>query len=296
MKLSRLTALAIASLALSATAVATSIAVDYFDSSSASFKVYKNADGMEVLEAVETRYFDLGYPTDFLAKATIETRRFTGAEGMQGNVKLEVRGTDKKRFDKVMWTAQEQGAEVVFPGTGFVGIREYGCCGASDITRLLNVNTGKKVEATTSTLFEIEVPNSMLPNRFLAVVLDSKAPAYSGTKSYIGTVSYFSNERIISRVRVYADLPVGWGTDLSELKLVSLAAGGPPIVNEEGTRATLWSSNGVRVADQAYKLFALTASVYYANSNETLHIEVSGDKIDQVASKASPGLELVFAK
>lgn len=296
MKLSKMAAFALGSLAISATAVATSVAVDYFDNSATSFKVYKNADGMEVFESSETRYFDLGYPTDYLAKATIETRRLTGAEGLEGNVKLEVRGTDKKRFDKVMWTAQEEGSEVVFPGTGFVGIREYGCCASPDITRLLNANTGKKVEAIENTLFEIEVPNSMLANRFLALAVDSKAPRRSGSKSYIGTVSYFSNEKIISRVRVYAELPAGWGTELSDMKLVSLAAGGPPIVNEEGTRATLWSSNGVRVADQAYKLFALTASVYYANSDETLHIEVSGDKIDQVASKASPGLELVFAK
>lgn len=296
MKLSRMTALAVGSLALSATAIATTIAVDYFDSASASFKAYKNADGMDVYESIETRYFDLGYPTDFLAKATIETRRLIGAEGMQANVKLEVRGTEQKRFDKVMWTAQEQGSEVVFPGKGFVGIREYGCCAAPDITRLLNVNTGKKVEAIENTLFEIEVPNSMLPERFLALAVDSKAPRKLGSKSYIGTVSYFSNEKIISRVRVYADLPAGWGTEITEMKLVSMAAGGPQIVNEEGTRATLWTSNGVRDADQAYKLFAITGSVYYDNSNESLRLEIAGDKIDQAASEATPGLELVFVK
>lgn len=296
MKLSRMTALVLGSLALTATAVATSLAVDYFDNASASFKVYKNAEGMEVFESIETRYFDLSYPTDFLAKATIETRRFTGAEGMQGNVKLEVRGTQQKRFDKVMWTVQEQGSEVVFPGTGFIGIREFGCCAAPDITRLFNVNNGKKVEAIQNTLFEVEVPNSMLPNRFLALVVDSKAPAKLGAKSYIGTVSYFSNERIISRVRVYAALPEGWGTEITEMKLVSMAAGGPQIVNDEGTRATLWTSNGVRVAEQAYKLFAITGTVYYSNSNESLRLEIAGDKIDQAASEATPGLELVFVK
>lgn len=296
MKISKLTTLAIASLGLCATAYATTLAVDYFDSANASFKVFKNADGMEVFETVETRYYDLGYPTDYLAKATIETRRFPSAEGMQGNVNLEVRGTDKKRFDKVMWTAQEAGSEVVFPGTGFVGIREYGCCAAPDITRLLNVDSGKKVEAIEDTLFEIEVPNSMLKNRFMALAVDSKAPSKLGDKSYIGTVSYFSSEKIISRVRVYADLPSGWGADITDMKLVSLAAGGPQIVSNDGTRATLWSTDGVRDADQAYKLFAITGNVDYANSSESLRIQITGDKVDTAASEATPGLALVYVK
>lgn len=296
MKISRLSAFILGSLALSATVFAASMAVEFFDESKSSFKVYRTADGMEVFETVETRYFDFGYPTDYLGKATIETRRFTGAEGLEGNVKLEVRGTKNKRFDHVVWTAQESGEEVVFPGRGFVGIRAYGCCAAPDTTRLLKIENGKKIEAIQKTLFEIEVPNSMLPNRFLALALDSKAPAMLGTKSYVGTVSYFSNERIISRARIYADLPSGWGTEITEMKLVSLAAGGPPVVNEDGTRAILWSSNGVRTADQAYKLFAVTGTLYYSNSTESFRLQITGDKIDTAASEATPGLEFVFVK
>lgn len=296
MKISRLSAFILGSLALSATVFAASMAVEFFDESKSTFTVYRKADGMEVFETVETRYFDFGYPTDYLGKATIETRRLTGAEGQEGIVKLEVRGTKNKRFDHVVWTAKESGQEVVFPGRGFVGIRAYGCCAEPDTTRLLNIENGKKVEAIQNALFEIEVPNSMLPNRFLALALDSKAPPMLGTKAYVGTVSYFSNEKIISRARIYADLPAGWGTEITEMKLVSLASGGPPVVNEDGTRAMLWSSNGVRTAEQAYKLFALTGTLYHSNSTESFRLQITGDKIDTAASEATPGLEFVFVK
>ncbi len=298
MKLSKVSLSLFGTLAIGAVAVAATSIVTFSDQGSASLKVEKDAGTqMESIAITETRYFDLGYPTDYMAKAIIHTRRYTGAEGLEGSVTLEVRGNDKARLDKVMWTTTEDGSEVVFPGTGFVGIRQSGCCGASDITRLYNVTTGKKVEALASTLLEIDVPNSMLPNRFMGLSLDSKAPADFAGKSYVGTVTYFSNEKIISRVRVYADLPSGWGTEITGLKLINtLTVLGPQIASEDGQRATLWGTDGVRNPVQAFQGFALQGTLYYANQTENFKIHVNGDQVDALASTSSAGLALVYVK
>lgn len=285
-------------LSIAAVAVAAGALVTYSDQGTASLKVTKDpASGMETVETVETRYFDLGYPTDFLAKAVIKSRRISGAESMDDEIALEVRGNDKARFDKVIWTAKEAGSEVVFPGTGFVGIRQFGCCGAPDVTRLFNTQTGKKVEALASPLFEIEVPNSMLPNRFMGVALDSKAPVEFAGKSYIGTVSYFSNDRIISRARVYANLPSGWGAEITELKLEdTLPSSNMQIVSDDGRKATLWKTDGVRDAAQAFKGFALNGTIYYNNQVEKIRFVVNGDQFDVLESNASNGIALVYVK
>lgn len=298
MKLAKASFYAISTLAFAAVAVAAGSMLTFSDQGTASVKVLKDSSNdMETIEITETRYFNLGYPTDFLAKAVIRTRRLSGAESADDKVTLEVRGNDKARFDKVMWTAQEDGGEVVFPGTGFVGIRQFGCCGASDITRLFNTKTGKKVEALASSLFEVEVPNSMLPNRFMGIALDSKAPAEFAGKSYIGTVTYFSNEKIISRARVYANLPAGWGTDITELKLVDKAPRAhAQVVTDDGKRATLWGTDGVRDAAKAFSGFALSGTLYYANQVEKVSFVVNGDQIDAVASESTAGLALVYVK
>jgi hypothetical protein len=298
MKLAKASFSAISTLAFAAVAVAAGSMLTFSDQGTASLKVLKDSSNdMETIEITETRYFNLGYPTDFLAKAVIRTRRLSGAESADDKVTLEVRGNDKARFDKVMWTAQEDGGEVVFPGTGFVGIRQFGCCGASDITRLFNTKTGKKVEALASSLFEIEVPNSMLPNRFMGIALDSKAPAEFAGKSYIGTVTYFSNEKIISRARVYANLPAGWATDISELKLVDMAPRAhAQVVTDDGKRATLWGTDGVRDAAKAFSGFALSGTLYYASQVEKVSLVVNGDQIDAMASESTAGLALVYVK
>lgn len=298
MNLAKASMTALCTLAIAAVAAAAGSIITFSDQGSASIKVLKDSsNNMETIEITETRYFELGYPTDYLAKAVIQTRRLSGTDSMEDKISLEVRGNDKARFDKVIWTAQEDGTEVVFPGTGFVGIRQFGCCGAPDVTRLFNAKTGKKVEALASPLFEIEVPNSMLPNRFMGIALDSKAPAEFAGKSYIGTVTYFSAEKIISRARVYANLPAGWGTEITELKLVDIAPrANVQVVSDNGQRATLWGTDGVRDAAQAFKGFALTGTLYYDKQVETVRFAVNGDQIDAVASDASSGIALVYVK
>lgn len=298
MKLAKASISLLSTLVVAAVAAAATTMVTFSDQGSASLKVTKDSrNDMETIEITETRYFDLGYPTDYLAKAVIQTRRLSGADSMDDKITLEVRGNDKARFDKVIWTAQEDGSEVVFPGTGFVGIRQFGCCGAPTITRLFNAKTGKKVEALASQLFEIEVPNSMLPNRFMGVALDSKAPAELAGKSYIGTVTYFSAEKIISRARVYANLPAGWGTEITELKLVDTAPRAHvQVVSDNGERATLWGTDGVRDPSQAFKGIALAGTLYYDNQVETIRFVVNGDQIDALASNASSGIALVYVK
>lgn len=250
----------------------------------------------EALNIVETRYFEMGYPGNSLLKAVISTTRFQGAEGLAATTELTMFADDKARLDKVAWTAKVDGSDVKQIDESLVGVSQYGCCGASDTTRLFNVQTGQKVEAALGTIYEFEVPNSyQLGKRYLSLAIDSKAPAQAQGKSYIGTFSYFTKNKIVSRVRVYADLPSGWATDFSEMKVVSTSPSSKLEIHRD-TRVTLWDTDGQKDPARAYSGVALESTVYYDKSTEKVRIAIDGDTLSAASSTATKGLYLEFVK
>ena len=253
-------------------------------------------DMSEGLNIVETRYFEMGYPNENLLKAVIATTRFQGAEGVAGQTELTMFGNDKARLDKVLWTAKVQGSGINVVDENLVGVVEYGCCAAPDTTRLFNATTGQKIEAALGSIYEIEVPNSyQLGKRYLSLAIDSKAAPTIGGKSYIGTFSYFTKNKIVSRIRVYADLPSGWGTDFTDFKVVGLAASSKLEVQSD-LHVTLWDTDGVKDPAAAFSGFALESKLYYDKQVETLRVTIKGDKIDAALSTGTKGLYLEVVK
>ena len=249
-------------------------------------------DMSEALNIVETRYFEMGYPNENLLKAVIATTRFQGAEGLAGQTDLTMFGSGTGRLDKVLWTAKVQGSGVNVLNEDLVGVVEYGCCGSLDTTRLFNAVTGQKVEAAMGDIYEIEVPNSYhLGKRYLSIAIDSKAAPTVGGKTYIGTFSYFTKNKIVSRVRVYADLPSGWGTDFSEMKVIGLAPSSK-LEAHRSTKITLWDTDGVKDAAAAFSGFALESKLSYDKQEETVRVTIKGDKIDATLSTGTKGLHL----
>ena len=250
----------------------------------------------EGLSTVETRYFETGYPSDNLLKAVIAKTRFAGAEGYTATTNLTMFGSGAGRLDKVLWTAQVAGSEINMLNEELVGVVEYGCCAAPDTTRLFNAVTGQKIEAALNSIYEFEVPNSyQLGKRYLSLAIDSKAPTTAAGKTYIGTFSYFTKTKIVSRVRVYADLPRGWGTDFSDLKVVGLASGSKLEVQRE-TKINLWDTDGVKDPVAAFTGFALESKLFYDKQEETIRITIKGDTIDAALSTGTKGIHLVVVK
>ncbi len=250
----------------------------------------------EALNVVETRYFDMGYPGNSLLKAVIATTRFQGAEGLAATTELTMFADDKGRLDKVAWTAKTEGAQINLVDENLVGVVQYGCCGASDTTRLFNVQTGQKVEAALGSIYEFEIPNSyQLGKRYLSLAIDSKAPEQAQGKSYIGTFSYFTKNKILSRVRVYADLPQGWATDFTEMKVIGTTATSKLDIHRD-TKVTLWHTDGQKDPARAFSGVALESTLYYDKQTEKVRIAIDGDTLSAASSTATKGLYLEFVK
>ncbi|MDX9731633.1 MAG: hypothetical protein RBT63_07675 [Bdellovibrionales bacterium] len=287
---------AFALLALSTSAWATP-APFFQDNGSASFTL-GTQNNTEFMETIETRYFHFTYPDHKLVRATVTNKTLLYEQGTIGKVALEVRGNARSRFDKVLWRRSEVGNHVEITLDDFVSVVEYGCCATPDTTHLLDIETGKKIEAATSKILTIVAPNTKLKNRYIAAVIDSNAPQKLGDRSYLGTFSYFDNTRIISRVRVYADLPSDWGAMLDEPEVIDLTPEPAQGSRTEtrGLNVTLWGSDGIESSTQAFKGFAIESSTSYANQDEVVRIVINGDQFSEQLSSTSPGLTLQFVK
>lgn len=268
--------------------------LSFADSGTSSLKISPAVEGVrgEKIVKTETRYLEMGYPTDNFLKAVITTTRFTGAEGGSGSVAMQLLTNGKGRLDKVAWSAVVDGEKVEVFNQELIGVTTYGCCGSSDTTRLLNVTTGLKVEAAYGSIYQFEVPNTTLLKRYVSLAIDSKAPGKANGKTYVGTVSYYDANHIIARMRVYADLPSGWGTGFDDFKVL----GGPKLQVNRDTMVTLWDNDGVKNPVAAYNGFAVESKLVYANQEETVRISINQDTIDAAASLGSKGLYLELVK
>ena len=284
-------------LALVATIVSASTALattpSFTDSGTSSFTILPGAEGRgETIVKTETRYLEMEYPTDNILKAVITTSRYSGAEGGTGKVALTMLTDGASRLSNVLWTTSLEGSAVEVMNRELISVTTYGCCGASDTSRLINVTNGKKVEAAYGSVYEFEVPNTQLSKRYLSLAIDSKAPPTANGKTYIGTFSYFDASRIIARMRVYADLPSGWGTDFYEFKVT----GGARLEVRRDTKVTLWDTDGVKNPTAAYTGFALESTLSYDKQTESVRIVINQDTIDAAASKGTNGLYLELVK
>lgn len=177
-----------------------------------SLRVFEEKDGELRIDEAATQFVveDL---SERMYKAVQKTSRRPAEMGLQQSSVITAYATESLPFDRVLWEAEEKGIGFkIHDGGDFVGLREYGCCGAHDVTRLLNRQTGKKVEeALDDSLIFFGINNSTAPHRYLALVADPKAPATRKGRAYVSTVSYFDGSRTKSRVRLYVRRPKGWG-------------------------------------------------------------------------------------
>lgn len=95
---------------------------------------------------------------------------------------------------------------------------------------------------------------------------------------------------LVGAARVYANLPNGWGADISDLK---------PILNPkdevQGHTITLWSADGSNDL-RSFSGIGLSGEIHYSNRMETFRILVNSDKLDEKASSATSDLELELIK
>jgi hypothetical protein len=258
----------------------------------------ENSGGKEVTTLESSRFVPYGYafPTPYLFAVTERTQTSTAVDGyFIQEVEIQAKKSVAGTFDQSLWAGKFQGSEFQTWTDDFVRVIEFGCCGARDVARLINIESGKRIEAANlDTLFAIEIPNRPeFGRRYIATVLDSKAPQNLGDKSYVGTISYFDSKRILSRVRVYARLDRGVGSEIWDVKPVHLTQ--PDKLTVQGKDIIqLWSGDQATSATDAFSGFAVETELNTLDGQtvEPLRIVVRGDQIDIGASTRGANTEL----
>jgi len=280
-------------------AVCTSVASAetlFMDQSTTSLTLTQTENGIE-FNQIETGFaFGDEYPMQMVFKSTTTSRWWSNADGMEEATVIHAYKADEAGAFQPSWQYSVLGGKlkVLNPelGSSILG----GCCGAPDISSLIRLTDGGLVaQSLNDSLLDIRIPNSALNSRYLASVTDEEAPDELGSRTYIGSIGYFSAEGMISQVRIYAALPEDWGAEITDLA---------PILKGSNTAQTwdghtvvdLWESDGQTKSDLAFKDFGMVGKIYYETEDQNFSIVVSGDKIDRAASKFSSGLKAVFVK
>ena len=256
----------------------------------ASFEVSKSNNGTKITK-IQTEFFEDAHDTKRLYKVISRLSYQTNMEGQDAQTIVEAYRSKKSLFDTKIWTKKFTGSGFELFSSELVQVTQGGCCGSSDINRLISVDTGAIVEAAfDSTTVTISVPNSKLSLRYMAVAMDSSAPAKKGDKKYIGTVSYFSAGKIKSRARVYATLPDGHGTQISDLKVLPADAQKDQVSDK---KLDLFSKDGSGDAATAFSGFAVSGKVYLVEGGEqAFRTPVTADRIDASLIKHTDMLEV----
>lgn len=256
-----------------------------------SVEIRQQGQSLEILKT-EVKYitdYVPDYSQQVLLKVTTNLKYNPDAEGREGTSVIEAR-SGKDFYATPIWTAADQGQEVVFVNNEMIRSVRYGCCG--DFTRsiLYNVVTGQSAATyLNDDFFTITVPNSQLNDRYMAQIDDPKAPADKNGKNYLGSIAYFDKTQKIAIVRFYVKLPSGWGAEITDVQLVNLD---PNSKNTLGNKILeLWDSDGNKDAKSAFKGFAMTAKIYFGNKQLDLQVPVNDDQIDEKGIKVSPEID-----
>lgn len=256
-----------------------------------SFQVFE-LNGETRVDKTETHFAYENWPDmkqDQVYKAAQKSSFWTSREGLEQTTSITAYGSDKGLFDRVVWEASEKGIDFkILASRDFVSVTEYGCCGAPDITRLLDRRTGKKVEEILNrSLITFGILNSKIPSRYLAVAADSQAPSTRKGRTHAGTISYFDGSRIKARARLYVSTPKSWHIEIGQTAPISP-------VKDDPSDGTVWLPD-VATTDpvKAYGDIGMNGKISLPDGPAAFRIMVNGDTIDFAASSAAPEIELV---
>jgi hypothetical protein len=264
------------------------------DAGTSSLKITETADGLQY-DQIKTDYaFSYNFDNPMVFKHVTNSRWWNYAEGSIETT--TVTGYSQKSGGKYSkkWTVKADGSNFKILDGESASITQYGCCGGTDYSRLLRLTDGKHfASAEANSIFRAQIPNSDLTEgRYLAPVADIEAPQNDGTKTYIGSIGYFSSNGMISLVRIYAGLAQGWGAMITDVAAV-LDGTNTSATYDGMTFIDLWESDGKSDAVSAFEKFGLSGHIFYEQKDETFTIKVKGDKIDMGNSVFSGDLKAV---
>lgn len=260
------------------------------DKGESSIKVTEGQNETLKIEKAETLFFEdfySDYNRPILFKVITHTNYNTAMEGSTVSSVVTAYSTSRMNFGQPLWVSSVKGGSFSVLSADFVSTVVGGCCGAPNENQLIRKEDGQVVAVThDDSTYIIAIPNSSLPLRYLGKTYEDNIAREKNGKSYIATILYFSKKGIISRARVYADLPEGWGADIYDIKINGES------LELQGNTVTLWGKDGSTNPAQAFSDFGISGTLSYANQEESFELNISEDKISSTLSKKSSGLSL----
>ncbi len=266
-------------------------AADFTESGDATIIIRKGEHGASEVYKRETKFvedFYSGFDQAKLYKVITETNYNLASEGYQEVSTVTAYNVQEgPSYGQVLWAGKFNGGDFALFSDELVKVTVSGCCGAPNENYLINKENGVVAAMThDDSGYILQVPNTQHALKYIGKTFEEDAPSSKDGKTYIGSVIYFSKNKILNRARIYADLPDGWGTDLTELEIAG------ENVEVQGNLVNLWGSDGQKDASIAFSGVSLRGKLYYADQTESFEIAIFENRISRSQSKKSRGLSL----
>ena len=171
---------------------------------------------------------------DLLIVQTFDRTFRSSEEGSRSLITLKALRSLKRKYDTVLWTTTYP-ADAGEPWDDYYRAVKFGCCGAENVTTLLQLRSGKSVVAYTGEPVFVEIPNSPV-KRIVSYLSANAAEGFAGQPAKaVGVLTLSSDEKIIDRIVLLSDsTEMAWTPKLSLLS--------PREPSGTSTRLDLWDS------------------------------------------------------
>ena len=257
---------------------------------SAEYRVEAGGQYGNKITTTETRFFEQAlYGANARLFKVVERSEFhLGLDGYQAKSVIEAYQTKTTMFDSKAWTLKTKGGDFEVFNDYLIQVSEAGCCDSPEIYHIIDASTGKEtIAALNESTIELEIPNSKLESRYIAHVQDTKAPRKLGSKTYIGTIGYFTASKVKSIARIYAQIPDYYGTGFFDLKPLLRAKD-----EAQKNKFVLWAADGSSDASTAFSGVGLSATISYENKKEQFAVVIDNDQLSSSKSKVSSDLAI----
>jgi hypothetical protein len=222
---------------------------------------------------------------------------YEAAEGIKGNMQLQLFKTNRQKFDTMVWQIKDEATAWSYQyEPGLIITQQGGCCGALDGARAYNFKTGKLVMSYSPFILElgyqdspfiIEIPNTKF-YRMVGVLSADSARDFPSelivrdAQGYfpVAIVKYTDENSILQKFVVKVKVPENFAPSISDIKWV---LNGTSRNENRAGKITLWEADGKADADLVNG-FSLELKVYGDSSEYVVKIPVSSDRFDLVNS------------
>jgi hypothetical protein len=213
---------------------------------------------------------------DVLLVQTVDRTFRSSEEGSHSQIALKALWSVKRRYDTVLWSSVCP-ADAGEPWGDYYRATKFGCCGAENVTTLLQLRSGSRVVSYTGEPAFVEIPNSQV-KRIISYLSANAAEGFGGSPpNAVGVLTLSSDEKVIDRIVLTSD-----STDMAWTPKLGLLSVREP--SGTAVRLDLWDSEKNPTAEGVTG-FAVRIN-FWDESDATIPVRHDRFDIDSASTKA----------